>query len=343
MTVANNELGAGWCQGCCEYTQGSFAVTCIMFTVNLWAIIKMLYYPPHHIFNPSVFYRDQSQPARTARASLTWLGDAEEADGVFSLDEILKPLPRGLSTSSPLATNNQISILPPLSPTVVSDTVDVKGTSANLGRPQSAVFSFNDLISGGADSVIAESSIDALVGDGGGGGSSAAGGSGVDGDSTSVDGSSGGGTARPPPPAAMVAEILPAPVIKIAPAVSPRRPMPRPRLQTQPVTMQRPQLLDSSAEAGEAGDIVPAEMLPMSKSKTMPGRLSGDLLLQFNQRYGDDEDGDKAGKEREHYKNEMKALDGHAFVLANPLRPSHGRRGRRSSMDISLLNFETDA
>ena len=52
VTVGNNELGAGWCQGCCEYTQGSFLVTCLLFLVNLWAVIKMVYKPPHRLFNP---------------------------------------------------------------------------------------------------------------------------------------------------------------------------------------------------------------------------------------------------------------------------------------------------
>ena len=84
----------------------------------------------------------------------------------------------------------------------------------------------------------------------------------------------------------------------------------------------------------------------MDRSKqasTLPGRLSGDLLMQFNRRYDNNEAGIKAGKEKEKYKNELKAAaDGHAFVLAKPLRPSQGRRGRRSSMDVSLLTFESD-
>eukprot|EP00729_Bicosta_minor_P019570 gene19570-960_t len=281
ITVANNELGAGWCQGCCEYTQGSFAVTCIMFTVNLWAIIKMLYEPPHHIFNPAIFYRDEAKP-RNSRPSLMWLGgngeeDEASANGIFNLDAMLKPLPRGLSAASALASNN------------------------------APVFSFDER-----------------------------------GSSPSITGVSSGGDGLAVP----VVGAIPEPAISIRQRTKSKPPPPPtlPRRQTQPASLHRPKKEDSEAAAG--ADVVPVEMVQVNianQSRTLPGRLSGDLLLQFNRRYDNDDTGIKAGKEKEKYKTELKAADGHAFVLAKPLRPSQGRRGRRSSMDVSLLTFETDA
>ena len=339
ITVANNELGAGWCQGCCEYTQGSFAVTCIMFTVNLWAIIKMLYEPPHHIFNPAIFYRDEAKP-RNSRPSLMWLGgngeeDEASANGIFSLDAMLKPLPRGLSAASALASNNapvlETSLDSKAAPqagegdaagaVAAADATpdaaaaaaaaaadnDDDDAAAGILAPAAKVFSFDERRS-----------------------------------SPSITGVSSGSDGLAVP----VVGAIPEPAISIRQRTKSKPPPPPtlPRRQTQPASLHRPKQEDGEAAAG--ADVVPVEMVQMNianQSRTLPGRLSGDLLLQFNRRYDNDDTGIKAGKEKEKYKTELKAADGHAFVLAKPLRPSQGRRGRRSSMDVSLLTFETDA
>ena len=56
--------------------------------------------------------------------------------------------------------------------------------------------------------------------------------------------------------------------------------LPRPRVNSQPLSMQ--------PASREVGDTSPAKLTRRSKSSTLPNRLSGALVLEFNRGYDDD-------------------------------------------------------